>query len=435
MKNFSEINRALVAKKKIFTLFAAMLLSVTAMNAVEVTFTQEISLGGFSPWTGQGTYNTETKVFSPSCTYGGGGIWLDSYDASAYKQIVLELASACSQQVSFAVDYTDGDGTAHQGIIIPAGATSGTMDLTGSELKSVTIQLNSNTYEDVTIALSRVYLVGTRIKKAALVTLDDTETEIESWDKDLQNYDLSGAHEGDQVIINFAKATGGKWASQIQVTSNGLHLESVPTEFNLDAAATNFRFSLTEADAENVKTHGIKIAGYYITISSIQLQKYAVIKDTENAFAADWSSGAFQVADNDMPTLEDGDSLCVEVKEAVEGGQILLQHTTDTEWTNFSPAFNYVFSEEDVAAMPKTIYLKFTTARITDLGSYKLCVNGNNFTLAKAYIIKGTPDQGGATAIDQVSQSQGQSQKLIKDGQLFIIRDNKTYTLQGQLVK
>ena len=136
-----------------------------------------------------------------------------------------------------------------------------------------------------------------------------------------------------------------------------------------------------------------------------------------------------------MPTLEDGDSLCVEVKTAVAGGQIMLQHTTAQDWSNFSPEFQHVFSAEDVAAMPKTFYMKFTTARITELGSYKLCVNGNNFTLTKVYIIKGTPDQGGTVALDQVSQGQGQSQKLIKDGQLFILRDGKTYTLQGQLVK
>ena len=43
---------------------------------------------------------------------------------------------------------------------------------------------------------------------------------------------------------------------------------------------------------------------------------------------------------------------------------------------------------------------------------------------------------GGATAIDEISQGQTcKSQKLIKDGQILIIRDGKTYTVTGQQVR
>ena len=45
-------------------------------------------------------------------------------------------------------------------------------------------------------------------------------------------------------------------------------------------------------------------------------------------------------------------------------------------------------------------------------------------------------EDGGETGIEQVSQElRAKNQKLIKDGQLFIIRDGKIYTAQGMEVK
>lgn len=419
--------------KKIFTIIAAMMLSLTAAFAVELTVTQELDLTGFGAWEG-GSYDAETKTLTPGKAWNGGNKWFGSYDASGYNQIVFELAEACSQPVVFNVYYADE--TYKQKKVIAAGETFGQIELNSTSIKDIHIALNSATFEGVTIKFDRLYLVGTRIKKTSLVTLNDTETEIANWDQGIGfGGDVFNAvHAGDQMIFNFTHKDGGEWDSQIGASyNNGKYLESLPGNVNLDNNDTQLRFTLTTNDVDSLRKYGLWVGGYYITISSIQLQKFAVIMDVENSFAADWSSGAFQVADADMPTLEDGDSLCVEVKTAVAGGQIMLQHTTDKEWTNFSPEFQHVFSAEDVAAMPKTIYLKFTTARITDLGSYKLCVNGNNFTLTKAYIIKGTPSAD-PTAIDEVSQSQCQCQKLIKNGQLFIIRDDKTYTIQGQRV-
>ena len=418
--------------KKIFTLLAASLLSATALQAVEVTFTHELDLDGFSAWP-SASYDAETKTLTPSAAYGGGSKWYGTCDASDYHQIVFELAEVCAQPVACNVYYTG----ANQEVVIAAGATSGTVDLVGTNIEQVSFAVNGNV-TGVPIKISRVYLVGTRIKKAGLVTLNETETEIGNWNAGIGfgGASFNGAHAGDQVVINVAPRDSATITyHQLQATSNGKHLESFPYNAGISAGTTQFRFTLTENDVDSLQKNGLYVGGYYITISSIQLQKFAVIKDAENSFSADWKSGAFQAADVDMPTLEDGDSLCVEVKTAVAGGQIMLQHTTAQDWSNFSPEFQHVFSAEDVAAMPKTFYMKFTTARITELGSYKLCVNGNNFTLTKVYIIKGTPDQGGTVALDQVSQGQGQSQKLIKDGQLFILRDGKTYTLQGQLVK
>jgi surface protein len=40
-----------------------------------------------------------------------------------------------------------------------------------------------------------------------------------------------------------------------------------------------------------------------------------------------------------------------------------------------------------------------------------------------------------ATALDQVPSTQGQSTKFLRDGNLFILRGDKTYTITGQAVK
>ena len=425
MKNFSEINRALVAKKKIFTFIAAALLSVTALQAA--TITQEIDITGFGPWDGA-TYNTETKTLNPGKAWNGGSQWFgegeNAYDASGYIQIVLELAEASTQPVAFSISYADG--TADQKTVLAAGVTSGTIDLTGKLIKSFAVQLNSNTFDDVTIVLSRVYLVGTNVKKHSLVTLNSTPTKVENWDTGLGGGDLSIAHAGDQVIINLTHVDGGEYSSQLQFKSNDEYLESFPANVELADDVDQIRFTLTCADAAKVRVHGAWITGYYISVTSVQLQRYAVLTDT-TVTLADWNGGV-DVPHANLPTLKAGDVLCLDVTAATEGGQIYLQHG----WANFTATYNHVFTADDVAALPKTFKFELTQALINDLGSDGLTIQGENYTCVKSYIEEG--EEGPTTAIDQATGEQ-KATKVLRNGQILIIRDNQTYTLQGQLIK
>ena len=409
--------------KKIFTILAAALLSVTALQAA--TITQEIDLSDFGAWEG-GSYDSETKTLTPGKAWNGGSKWFGEYNAAEYIQIVLELVQTSTQPVAFSISYADG--TADQKAILAAGATSATIDLTGEILKSFAVQLSSEAFEDVTIVLSRVYLVKTNIKKHSLVTLNETVTNIGNWNTGLGGGDLSIAHAGDQLIINLTHIDGGEYSSQLQFKSNDEYLESFPANMELANDVEQVRFTLTSADAAKVRVYGAWITGYYISVSSVQLQKYAVLTDTTVTLAS-WSGGV-DVPHANIPTLKAGDVLCMDVTEATEGGQIYLQHG----WVNFTTTYNHVFTADDVAALPKTFEIELTQALINDLGSDGLTLQGEYYTCVKSYIIEGSKTPDPSTAIDNTNV-ETKAVKFVKNGQLFIIRDNKTYTLQGQLVK
>lgn len=382
MKKFSEFNRALVAKKKIFLFISAIVLSAMTMQAS--TFTTDLDLSSFEAWS-SATYNSSTNVLSPTAAWGGGQIWLGTYDASDYSQIVLSLASAGTQDVSLAVNYADG--TTAQQAIISAGGTATTIELNGSTIESIYVALHSETYADVTIALNRIYLVGANGKQS-IITLNDTETEIRNWNTGLAvgSSTFADAHAGDQVIINFVTATAAY--NQVQVVSNGETLDSYnPNIATVAATATQVRFTLTAADLTKVQANGIYIGGYYVTIKNVQLRKHAIFYTTSTTLG-NWSGGV-NVTNANLPAMEDGNLLCFHVTAASVDGQVYLQH----DWADFTYTTprNYVFTSEDVAALPKTFSIPVTHALLHQLGSQGLTVNGQNFTFDEVFVAEGTP--------------------------------------------
>ena len=381
MKKFNEFNRALVAKKKIFLFIGAMLLAVTA-NAG--TITQDLDLSALAAGD-NAEYNTASHVITPNAAWVGAGHWYGSYDVSDYSQIVIELASACAQPVSLSISYADG--SADQQIILAAGATSGTIELNGSSLSNIWVALYSATYDEVTIALSRIYLKGTNGKQS-IITLNDTETEIGNWDTGLAvgSSTFADAHAGDQVIINFVTATAAY--NQVQVMSNGETLDSYnPNIATVAATVTQVRFTLTTADLTKVQANGIYIGGYYVTIKNVQLRKHAIFYTTLTTLG-NWSGGV-NVANANLPAMEDGNLLCFHVTAASVDGQVYLQH----DWADFTYTTprNYVFTSEDVAALPKTFSIPVTHALLHQLGSQGLTINGQNFTFDEVFVAEGTP--------------------------------------------
>lgn len=367
--------------RKLFSIIGAVLLSVAVQANVVTT---ELNLDDFSAWP-SASYNSETKVLTPTAQWGGGQIWLGTYDASDYTQLVLELASASTQAVSFTVNYADG--TAAQQAIISAGGTSATIELNGSSVQSIYVALNSETYSEVTIALGKIYLKG-EAAKYSIETLSAEEKVIGDWNAGLAlgTYEFANTHAGDQVIINFETPTAGY--HQIQVISNGQTLDSYnPNISNVAEGATQIRFTLTAADVEKVQANGIYIGGYYVTIKSVQLRRHAIFYTTSTTIES-WSGGA-NINYSDLPALQDGNLLCFHVTAATVGGQIYLQHN----WSDFpsTTSRNYVFTAEDVEALPKTFSIPVSHSLIHLIEGAALTINGQSFTFDEAYVAKGTP--------------------------------------------
>lgn len=367
-------------RKKIL-LISAALWTVFTLQAASIT--AELDLSTFTAWE-SASYDANTHVLTPTQAWGGGQVWLGTYDASAYTQAVFVLANPCTEKVAFTVTYADE--TAKQEVVINAGTTTAKIELNGTSIESVWAQLYSENYTAVSIALSQIYFVGTAGKQS-VETLSSTETAIEDWNTGVAVLGelLTYAHAGDQVIINFETQTAG-W-NQIGVTSNNTYLESLPAVADVAAGATQLRFTLTANDLAQVKANGMWIGGYYVTIKSVQLCKHAILLAQE-ATIGNWSGGQ-QINAEALPVLEEGNLLCFHVTAAQADGQIYIQHN----WADFpyTTPRNHVFTAEDVAALPLTVSIPLTHAFLHQLGNENLCINGQYFTMDEIYVAQGTP--------------------------------------------
>ncbi len=360
-------------------LFSILSVALLALNLNASQFTQEMSLEGFSVGD-DANYNAGTKVLTPTAAWGGGQIWLESYDASQYTQLVLELASPCTQNVKFSVYYTAGDETASQETILSAGATKATIELNGATIEKIFVSLYSETYADVTIAISRIYLVGTNGKQS-VVTIKDEEKATGDWANGM-SLDASlftDAHVGDQVIINFVTNPYTSGYYQVSATSNNTDLESLPGTVNVGEAATQVRFTLTEADLAKLKTYGAWINGHSVTLKSVQMKKHAILY-AESTVVGEWTNVANLSADK-FTGLSVGDIIKITLASVEKDGKLFLSQGNHSEFTvkpNFY--FNSAISE------PFTVSYAINQSMLDELRANGMIIKGIKFTVTEVYV-------------------------------------------------
>lgn len=120
--------------------------------------------------------------------------------------------------------------------------------------------------------------------------------------------------------------------------------------------------------------------------------------------------------------LQEKDSIKIFYTEAIAGAQFALSYR-DEDW-------NYVdliVSEKDGFFAYKVASEEMAEA-IADRG---LIIRGQGYHATR--IVIGTPES--AEGIVTLSQSQGQSQKLIRNGRLIILRNGVEYTINGQKIQ
>ena len=122
--------------------------------------------------------------------------------------------------------------------------------------------------------------------------------------------------------------------------------------------------------------------------------------------------------------LQENDSIKIYYAEAIEGAQFALNYKTGSEWTWTDLAvteadgfFAYKVASDEMAM---------------DIADFGLVVRGQGYHLTS--IVIGTPKN--AEGIETISQQPtAKSQKLIKNGQLIILRNGVEYTINGQICK
>ncbi|MBQ7531234.1 MAG: hypothetical protein IJT12_05960 [Paludibacteraceae bacterium] len=381
--------------KKFFLFISAVLLSVTMQATV---ITQDLDLASkFSVWNAgtenaSGTFNSTTLVFNVTKDWGGGALWYGTgasqLDASAYSQLVIELANACSKLIEFKVTYNDG--TPDQSVQITAGGTRGVIELNGEYIKSMSVQLRASVPDagSVDIEFDKIYLQES-VGKRSLVTLDESHTDLgTNWSVQLSisTDKFADIHVGDQVIVNYTLGESD-YQFQIRTSSPDGAIDAYPSAITPEASTSQLRFTLNSTDSANLHDKGIYINGKNMTINSVQIRKHAVLWRGSFTAPAAWSDNSFAISNASLPDMEDGNILCVHVTTATTGSQISFRHT----WENYAPTIHKYFNATTAAQAPATFEFPITHTMLHQLGGEDLRYVGYNLTIDEIYVAEGTP--------------------------------------------
>lgn len=268
-----------------------MMAMLCVINAAAIERTNNIGFGSFYLWdTNNSTWDISSLTLTPNKAWGGGQIWLGSFDASDYQQVILKLSEPCTQAVALTVQYTDfkeGSTTEYQHTqaVIEAGKTEAIVTLEKKNIQSIMIQLDSETYTGVEIKLSELYFYYKDDKVEIKKNLSNEEIDLGNWAnyKQLDAKLFNEAHAGDKVVVSVTKLDSsagygqvffqnGKWlniSSDDKVSSITIDKNSaMPTTATL--VLTDDILQTIRGQKEDVPA-GLIVKGCYLTIKDIDL--------------------------------------------------------------------------------------------------------------------------------------------------------------------
>ena len=140
-------------------------------------------------------------------------------------------------------------------------------------------------------------------------------------------------------------------------------------------------------------------------------------------------TGEIELKAATVATFKADDILRVYVAASAEGGNFKLVYKGAPDWSETAiPSVNntwpWINGGED------RFEVTFTDADIAALASMNIYLANGGRSIVKVSLI--SEDQGGTTAIENAaSATLGESQKIIRNGQLLILRGEKVYTVTG----
>ncbi|MBR0309538.1 MAG: hypothetical protein IJQ97_01515 [Paludibacteraceae bacterium] len=257
----------------------------------------------------------------------------------------------------------------------------------------------------------------------------------------LQNLALN-----DSIAITIADLTDSY--CQINIAANDPWTSIPGTNWESLTAAGTYRYAVTDADlVANIKTSGLTIQGKLCTVTKLQLLPYQEPGDDpepqpetkEYVDSAVWTGNVaiswnteeypgeqfdtYNVQQDMLAGLAKDDSIKIYYTDAIEGAQFALTYKAGDEWswtdlavTNHTSFFAYKVATDEIAQ---------------DIADHGLVIRGQGYHLTS--IVIGKPKS--ATGIDSVTGNPSPvTHKVLRNGQVLIIRDSKAYNMLGQLV-
>lgn len=249
--------------------------------------------------------------------------------------------------------------------------------------------------------------------------------------------------ENDQLIVTVSAKGTADWPKVLlrDASSNSVGddiLLNDISDFPYDAV-----FTLTAAHAAALQD-GFKLCGDGVTVTKLVLKKYkeeeqpvepAAEYEYRTVWTGDvaisWNQEVYVGTEFDTYTaqadmlagLQNGDSIKIYYAQAIEGAQFALTYKAGTEWswtdlavTEGEGFFAYRVASEELAM---------------DIADHGLVIRGQGYHLTS--IVIGKPKS--ATGIESVQTSAISSQKILRNGQVLILREDAIYNMLGQKIQ
>ncbi len=257
----------------------------------------------------------------------------------------------------------------------------------------------------------------------------------------LQNLALN-----DSIAITITDLTDSY--CQINIAANDPWTAIPGTNWESLTAAGTYRYAVADADlVANIKTSGLTIQGKLCTVTKLQLLPYQEPGDdpepqpetkeyedqtvwTGNT-AISWNAeeypgeqfDTYNVQQDMLAGLAKDDSIKIYYTDAIEGAQFALTYKAGDEWswtdlavTNHTSFFAYKVATDEIAQ---------------DIADHGLVIRGQGYHAIR--IVIGKPKS--ATGVETTNASAIHcGSKILRNGQVLIIRDSKAYNMLGQLV-
>lgn len=233
---------------------------------------------------------------------------------------------------------------------------------------------------------------------------------------------------------------------QINIAANDPWTSIPGTNWESLTAAGTYRYAVTDADlVANIKASGLTIQGKLCTVTKLELLPYQEptpgpepgtreYEDTDvwtGDIAISWNPeeyagtelDTYNVQQDMLAGLAKDDSIKIYYADAISGAQFALTYKAGESW-----------SWTDLAISQHNGFYAYKVASdaiAQDIADHGLVIRGQGYHAIR--IVIGKPKS--ATGIESVQYSAFSGQKILRNGQVLIIRDSKAYNMLGQLVE
>ena len=256
----------------------------------------------------------------------------------------------------------------------------------------------------------------------------------------LQNLALN-----DSIAITITDLTDSY--CQINIAANDPWTAIPGTNWESLTAAGTYRYAVADAAlVANIKASGLTIQGKLCTVTKLELLPYQEPGDDPEPqpetkeyvdtdvwtgdIAISWNPeeyagvelDTYNVQQDMLAGLAKDDSIKIYYADAIEGAQFALTYKAGESWSwtdlaisQHNGFYAYYVASDEIAQ---------------DIADHGLVIRGQGYHATR--IVIGKPKS--ATGFEDVQSDKVQCTKILRNGQVLIIRDSKAYNMLGQLV-